>query len=296
LSTVGKFRLQMATQLGEKVAKDFGFTQFHIDPLLIAREKGIEVFAKPADIKGVSGVIIFVNDQVSLIYSTEHNNRGFENFSIAHELGHYFLPGHPEEIKATGGQHISRADFTQGSSIEIEADHFASGLLMPSSLVTGFLDDAQVGIEGILALAEAAHSSATAAAIRAAQCSPYPVAIIVSQRDTIAYAFFSEGFKGLDSLPFIRRGHPLPPSMTRTFNAKPDNVLRAEKICGETSLYDWFGCTKRITLDEEVLGLGAYGYTLTILSSEDLPKDIDEGSDEDAQLERSWDPKFAYNR
>ena len=121
------FRLKMATQLGEKVAAEAGFTQFPVDPRKIAESKGITVQAKPAHVKGVSGALIFAGNDVTLIYSSEYNNAGFENFCIGHELGHYFLPGHPEEIMKQGGSHISRADFTQTTSIELEADHFASG-------------------------------------------------------------------------------------------------------------------------------------------------------------------------
>ena len=297
MSAKGKFRLQMATQLGEKTAKDFGFSQFPIDPLYIARQKGIEVFPKRADVKGISGALILVGTKASLIYSTEYNNLGFENFCVAHELGHYFLPGHAEEILAAGGNHVSRADFIQNSSIELEADHFASGLLMPSALTGDLLGNAQIGLEGVLSLANTAHSSATAAAIRAAQCSPYPVAVIVSEGSTIAYAFFSEGFKGLDKTSFFfRKGDPLPLSMTRDFNSNADKVLGAEKTCCETKLSDWFDCQSRLTLDEEILGLGAYGYTLTVLSSDMLPHDPNEEEDEDEKLDRSWEPKFAYNR
>jgi hypothetical protein len=33
----------------------------------------------------------------------------------------------PDEIVKNGGAHMSRADFTHNTSIELEADHFASG-------------------------------------------------------------------------------------------------------------------------------------------------------------------------
>ncbi|RUZ73863.1 ImmA/IrrE family metallo-endopeptidase, partial [Mesorhizobium sp. M7A.F.Ca.CA.001.14.1.1] len=212
------FRLKMATQLGEKIAAEFGFDQFPVKPFEIARQKEIEVQAKPADVKGVSGAIIFANDKVTIIYSNEYGNAGFENFSLGHELGHYFLPGHPEEIIALGGAHMSRADFTQNSSIELEADHFASGLLMPTALTRKFLSKNQVGLDGILKLADEAGCSGTAAAIRAAECSAYPLAVIVSHGEQIAYAFMSNSFKDLDKLFFLRKGMPLPDSETLRFN------------------------------------------------------------------------------
>jgi hypothetical protein len=49
-------------------------------------------------------------------------------------------------------------------------------------------------------------------------------------------------------------------------------------------------------LDEEIIGLGKYGYTLTVLSSDALPDDPLDAEDEDAELVRSWTPHFAYGR
>ena len=151
------FRLKMATQHGEKVAEEFGFNQFPVRPREIAKARDIVIQAKPAEVTGVSGAIIFAGDSATIIYSTEHGNEGFENFSIGHELGHWFLPGHPEEIIKAGGAHMSRANFTQNTSIELEADHFASGLLLPSNLTRNLLSNYQIGLDGILKLAEKAH-------------------------------------------------------------------------------------------------------------------------------------------
>jgi hypothetical protein len=288
------FRLKMATQLGEKIALDSGFTSFPVNPFKIAETKEIAVEAKPADVKGVSGAMIFAGGEARIIYSRDLNNRGHENFSVSHELGHYSLPGHPAEIQKQGGTHLSRANFSEASSIELEADHFASGLLLPSRLTRTFLDTHQVGLEGVLALADTAECSRTAAAIRAAQCSSYPIAVIVSRNDQIAYAFPSEEFKQLGKLDFLRKGTPLPSGLTKRFNSEASNVLQARKACGETRLGDWFGGAKGIALDEEVVGLGSYGFTLTILSSEAQVSAPDEEEDEDAELEKSWTAKFAY--
>lgn len=290
------FRLKMATQHGEKVAKEFGFDRFPVKPREIATARDIAIQAKPAEVTGVSGAIIFAGDSATIIYSTEYGNDGFENFSIAHELGHWFLPGHPEEILQAGGAHMSRANFTQSSSIELEADHFASGLLLPGHLTRNLLSKTQIGLEGILKLAETACCSITAAAIRSAECSSYPMAIVVSEGDEIAYAFTSEPFKSLGRLAFLRKSSPLPVSLTRDFNADVTNVLHAKRAVGETDLGTWFEGAKRITLDEEIIGLGKYGYTLTVLTSEELPEDPYDEEDEDAELERSWTPRFAYRR
>lgn len=290
------FRLKSATQIGEKVAAEAGFTSFPVRPLKIAEDNGIHVEAKPPDVQGISGALIFANDQVTLLYSTEHDNQGFENFSIAHELGHYFLPGHPEEIMKAGGAHMSRANFTENSSIELEADHFASGLLLPSALTRKYLQNNQVGLAGILGLANTAECSVTAAAIRAAECSPYPMAIVVSQGDKVAYAFLTDSFKALGKLTWLRKGSPLPVSATKSFNADATNVLKAKQVHAETDLGTWFDGNARVAHDEEIVGLGRYGFTLTILSSETLPEDPDQEEDEEAELIEQWTPRFAYKR
>ena len=249
--------------------------------------------------KGVSGALIFMEPKPLLIYSTEHQNVGFENFSIAHELGHYCLPDHPDEILRNGGQHFSRAGFSEGSlSIELEADHFAAGLLMPDFLVRKLIDSSEVGLESIRELAELAQVSLTAAAIRAAQCARYPLCIVVSEADTVRYAFPSDSFKDLGKNIFLRKGAKLPSnSTTARFNADASNVAAGRQTTGDCRLRDWFSTDRNPALDEQVVGLGSYGLTLTVLSSEALAIDTDQDDeDEDAALEESWTPKFARGR
>ncbi|UIJ46239.1 ImmA/IrrE family metallo-endopeptidase [Sphingomonas cannabina] len=293
---MSKARLSWARQCGERKAKEHGFDTFPIDPFVIASAEDILVVPKRPDQVGVSGGIIF-GDEVGIFYSTDIKSDGFQRFTIGHELGHYFLDGHPEEILKVAPAHISRAGFTEGNSaIELEADHFASGLLLPTRLVQAELDREQIGLEGIEALAEISKCSLTASAIRAAECSPYPMAIVMSRSDEVRYAFLSEGFKKLGRLNFLRRGCALPQTLTRRFNADRVNVEAARRACELTTLNDWFGSSSQIELDEQVIGLGEYGFTLTVLTSENLPPDPDEEEDEEAKLIESYRPKFAYGR
>src|SRR4051812_32448941 len=115
------FNVKMATQRGEQIAAEYGFASFPVRPLEIAGKADIAVEAKPAEVKGVSGAMIFADGNPLIIYSRAFNNVGFENFSICHELGHYFLSGHPEQIIKQGGRHFSRANFTEALPIELEA-------------------------------------------------------------------------------------------------------------------------------------------------------------------------------
>ncbi len=294
---MSKFRLKMARQLGEKTAQDHGFDSFPINPFKIARDEEIVVEAKRPEKEGMSGCIVFNDDGVGIIYSTSIQNEGFQNFTVAHELGHYFIDRHPDEILKAGPMHVSRAGFSQGdSSIEIEADHFASGLLMPTHLVKKEFQGSPVGLEAIRALAAVSKSSLTAAAIRTSECAAYPMAIVVSAGQTVCYAFMSDAFKNLGQLRFLRKGDLLPASGTSDFNRDPDRILAGDSMCVECKLATWFEGPNHITLDEEVVGLGNYGLTLTVLSSEEITEDPYEDEDEDEKLENSWKPKFAYGR
>jgi hypothetical protein len=122
------------------------------------------------------------------------------------------------------------------------------------------------------------------------------MAIIVSKGNEIAYAFTSESFKNLGKLAFLRKGSPLPLGATRKFNVDAANVLRAERAVDETDLATWFEGSNKVSLDEEIIGLGKYGYTLTVLTSESLPENPLNDEDEDSELEKSWTPRFAYGR
>ena len=284
----------MARRQGELKAKEMGYDRFPVDPFAIAEAEEITIEPKAPDQVGVSGGIMFHNDNVGIFYATNIKSEGFRRFTVAHELGHYFLEGHPEEILKTAPIHISKAGFSQGtSSIELEADHFASGLLMPTRLVGEVIGGNRIGLDGIVALSQLAECSLTASAIRAAECCDYPMAVIVSSGDKVAYAFMSESFKKLDKLSFLRKGALLPPTHTLQFNRDLQNVELARSVCGETNLAQWFSCERQLALDEEVMGLGSYGFTLTVLSSEELAEDPDdEANDEEEKLLDSWTPKI----
>ena len=83
---------------------------------------------KPARDAGVSGMLIRVGNEFAIGYATHIDNEPFQRFSVSHELGHYFLPGHVDAVIGESGIHESRAGFASNDRYEIEADRFAAGL------------------------------------------------------------------------------------------------------------------------------------------------------------------------
>lgn len=278
-----------ATKFGEQLAQEH-FSELPIDPFHIANELGIVVEPLPPEKKGVSGMLVYINNIFGIQYATYVDNPGFQNFCLGHELGHYSIPGHPEKL-LVNGYHESHAGFSSGERCELEADHFAAGLLMPSSLFDVALDKVESGMNAVKALAGICETSLTATAIRYAQRTPDPVAIIVSEGNIIQYCFMSDEMKEIKGLNWIRKGTALPRNtVTCSFNQLKDNILNGNQSEGETSLVDWFGCNLEYDLYEEVLGLGGYGKTLTVLSMDDVPEQ--EEIDEEDDLLESWTPRF----
>lgn len=100
----------------------------------------------------------------------------------------------------------------------------------------------------------------------------------MSVGDTIEYCFMSDAIRDRDGLRWISKGTPLPSRcQTRTFNAKRSNVTGGEKAAGWTSLDDWFEGAPQIEMKEDVIGLGSYGKTLTVLFTEEAFEDDDSG-------------------
>src|SRR5258708_11343233 len=107
-----------------RVIRERNITKLPVDPMALARGIGIEVVAKPASAQGVSGMLIRHGNDFVIAYATHIDSPGFQNFSIAHELGHYFLEGHVDAVIGTDGVHQSHAGFSSDDRYEVEADHF----------------------------------------------------------------------------------------------------------------------------------------------------------------------------
>ena len=170
------------------------------------------------------------------------------------------------------------------------ADQFAAALLMPVKLFTAAMIRTGEGLQAIETLAGDCGTSLEATAIRYAQTNSDPVAVVRSDGRTIDYAFMSEALKDFPGLDWIRKGTLLPANcVTATFNADKSNAERAARAKGTSTLQDWFNGPHRQEVVEEVVGLGSYGKTLTVLTEMESP---DEFEDEDGELEESWTPRF----
>lgn len=285
-----KFRFQLAKQTAEKFLVEQGIKSLPIDPKALATNLGIYVEAKPKTAPGVSGMLVHSGNVFGILYATHINNTGFQNFSIAHELGHFLIEGHIDNIFNEEGIHFSEAGFVSRNQYEMEADNFAASLLMPDFLFNPAMNKVGDGLDGIIELADLCQTSRVSTAIKFSEKTDLPMAIVVSQGEKIDFCFMSPAFKDFENLEWLRKGQTLPNGvLTRIFNRIQKNISSAAKTSDEIDLKDWFETGTSVNATEEVMGLGRYGKTLTVITVNEFAEDLE---DED-KIEESWTPKFS---
>lgn len=281
---------EQAFRAAERLVLDCGPSTLPVKPEEIAIQHNIQVGTMPPSSNGgVSGMLIRAGESYGILYATHIENEGFQHFSIGHELGHYFLPGHVDAV-VQGGIHQSYAHFRSDNKYEREADSFATGLLMPRHLFDPEMERSGEGFSAIKHLSERCGTSLTSTAIQYIRRASEPAAIVISTGNLINYAFLSEILLEYPDVRWLRKNSPLPNTLTRKFNSTQNNILDTCTENQVSDFQDWFDSPVQGTLLEEVIGLGDYGKTLTVLTASDLPSLED--LEEDGALAESWTPRF----
>ena len=260
------------------VLKQQAIMKLPINPFQIADAKEIRHQENPSLESGISGCLMRVGDNFGIMYSSRYSSNGFRRFTVGHELGHYFLEGHPEHLFKNGcDRHFSTTGFVSDDRYEQEADAFSASLLMPKPL---FLEAAaNLGVEGlnaIKALSDLCEMSLTSTAIRYARLVEEPVAVVFSMNQKVLFSIMSPPLRRQRSLTWLKKGAGLPTgTLTHLFTSDSANVQNARTAAGECTLEDWFDGPD-VEMSEEVIGLGEYGRALTVLRAESLPNPEEE--------------------
>jgi Zn-dependent peptidase ImmA (M78 family) len=276
--------MQDAEMIAESLVKKMEIQQLPVSPYAIAEKYNILIEPKESDESGVSGFLIQTGNNFGIGYATNIKNEGFIRFTIAHELGHYFLPEHPEKLFSEGNRvHKSYSGFISNNVYEKQADYFAKSLLMPEDLFLAALRESGIGFPAIMFLASKCKTSITATAIRFAQFAEDPVAVIMSSYNRINWCFISRALASVKGLRWPRKDSPLPPNTTTaSFNRDQTNVLSDKQVEAWTRLDNWFDDAPPVEMKEDVVGLGNYRKTLTVLFTED-PITVDDDDDNEGK-------------
>lgn len=272
-----------------------GLLRLHVDLDALAETREIVIEPMETSSEGVSGMLVRYGNSFGILYDSTIDNEGFQRFSIAHELGHFFVEGHLDHIPFADGVHRSRAGYISEDRYEREADCFAAGLLMPERPVCDIIAQHPNGLAAIEAIERDARASLIASAIRYVGLTDAAAAVIVSRNGKVDYCFMSDAMKSLRFDAWPRKGSPIPAGTATALVAElPTEQRRSAREEDEVSIVEWLGAGRAARAREEVVGLGSYERILTVLTCPDLLDEgfMDEDDDSDEALEESWTPRF----
>ena len=120
-----------------QVLRQYWKNEYPVDPVVIANELGIRVYTKELD-NSVSGYIGRNHETKQVeIYVNANHPLVRQRFTIAHELGHFFLAKdfdkkrESDYISESDERYMYRRDSLYSSKEERDANQFAAELLMP---------------------------------------------------------------------------------------------------------------------------------------------------------------------
>ena len=219
------------------------------------------------------GVIEYRSGDFHIFINTERNRAKSPRarFTLAHEYGHYFIDEHRNALAAGGPPHPSFTDRPAETPTELEANHFASHLLMPTMIFKAALANSPGGVEGICKLAKEFKVSAQSAAKRYVSESGRSCALIMFRDGDSPWWEVSTQFEEV-GLHWMKRSQLSLPANCATAAATKDSPEKqtVHRQCDATAS-DWFkgierGSKHDFTLKETAMRLGKWG-VLTILES-----------------------------
>ncbi len=198
-------------------------------------------------------------------------------FTLAHELGHFFIDEHHHWLKAH--PHRSHCSFVLQDDVlqkphEREADVFATNLLLPRKPFQKLVGCPTPGGDVIIAAADHFHTTLSSTAIRFTELEPFPCAVIKWEQGMRKWAKRS---------PRVARQYG---DVARRLDGVLAESLTAQALRGEITITSplkrttvaeaWFPRLEQtadrwasaldlcVALDEHVISLGRFGF-LTLL-------------------------------
>jgi Zn-dependent peptidase ImmA (M78 family) len=281
---IARLRLQQIQGLAREKLMVYGRMQLPVSPKDFAGQLDILVQPFVPAQSDVSGFLMQQGNSFMIGFSTAIRSEGFQNFTVAHELGHYFIDDHPLAILSSG-KHLSRSGYISKDRYEKEADAFATELLMPWKLIEPIIRANAGGFGTIKAIADGCESSLLASAIRYTRVTEECVAVIVSRLGVVEFMTASTSFKQIPGIDWLRKRDSLPSEVPSKRFSTDLEWIRACHIAEEGGrLSAWFPGTRDREVEEDVVGLGSYERLLTVLMTEETESgddDDDEGGQDD---------------
>jgi Zn-dependent peptidase ImmA (M78 family) len=223
----------------------------------IAEEFGIDVLYRPAE--SYDGALLRIRDaqRGRIVINSQIREESRKRFTLAHEIGHFVLPGQQEVSAPCKPQRIENWDADLYRP-ELEANRFAAEILMPRGLMAEFVQS-EPSLESIRSIAQICGTSLTASAVRLITLTPHRAAVVWSQNQKIVWSKLSRGF-----VRWIRKGEVRENSFAAQCYRKQSVPDQMAPVPASAWLYEK-GLQERAEIWEQSVGLKHYGAVLSLL-------------------------------
>lgn len=236
---ISEYRKKGLSDLAEFIADDY-FPDTFVCPHKLAKKYGISCSFNDYG-NAFDGLLEHQSGRFHIYLNSNNVKHIYEprvRFTLAHELGYYLIDEHRNALKSgLTPSHPSFTNFSSDNEVELEADFFASSLLMPKSRLIKDVNRRKFTFNIIEELATKYQTSITATLIKFASIGNHPIMIVCSINKIIKWFKYSDDFpfKYIDTLPEFKV--PINTAAGRYFY---ENGIKNE---GETDLVyaeDWF--------------------------------------------------------
>jgi Zn-dependent peptidase ImmA (M78 family) len=244
------------------ILKNLGIHTLPVDPFRIAKEFDIEIIEVDAD--EIDGCLLRYGQNTRILINKNIGSIGRKNFTVSHEIGHFILPEHRGVNYRCSARYLN--PIGANPKIEVEANRFASELLLPESLLKPLIHQFKPDFDDINDLAVFCNASLTAATIKYVSLTSERCALVVSSNNLIKWNKRSTSFNC-----YIQNGAPIAKgSLTASYmHTGVPQIIASQK----TPARFWVegkGIGGNTELIECCIPIPKYGDVLTILWFVDL--------------------------
>lgn len=262
-------RLEEVGELAEAIAVS-RFPIGRVNPELLAADYGVTISYNDYG-QGCDGLIEHRAGRFHIYCNLTRvgtRESGRARFTLGHELGHFFIDDHRNALRAGMKPHASRSDYSSKNPAEVEANHFACNLIMPTERFRSHAHEVPADLTGVLALAELFGTSRTSTARRFVDLEIVPCIMIRWNRLGTPSGHASPDLSKIGLHPVIDDRILLPDrSATNNVASRSSELDRVATT--ESTASSWFssiraGSPSDVLLLEQAISLGEFG-VLTLL-------------------------------
>jgi Zn-dependent peptidase ImmA (M78 family) len=227
---------------------------------LIAMDRGVTCLVAP--LTGCLARLVRKGKRGIIRTHSGIREEGRKRFAIAHELGHWFLHEAESQFFTCTGENMR--DY-KGSPMEVEANLFASELLMPTFLFRPLAENAEPILQTVKSLATTFNTSLTATAMKLVDLSRHECILVMSKTGEVTWSKQQRNRSGLR----IEKGQKLHQEALAYYLKEPGAHAGPERVRDEAWIsQNWYGRSVEVT--EESWFLDGYDSVVTLLVITDV--------------------------